>query len=348
MRALTVMPGCANSTRLDDVPEPPESDGAVLVETLAIGICATDHEIVSGGYGDAPPGHDRLILGHESLGRVVSAPKNSGLTGGDLVVGIVRRPDPVPCPACSCGEWDMCRNGLYTERGIKLRDGYASEHFRVEPEFAVRLDPKLGKRGVLLEPTSIVAKAWDHIDRIASRSTCWDPKTVLVMGAGPIGLLAALLGAQRGFDIHVCNRSYSESKVALVRGLGGTYHTGHLGELKADIVLECTGAGPVVIESVPRLAPDGVLCLTGFSSGEYKVALDVAEMNRRMVLDNNVMFGSVNANRRHYESAADALAKANADWLELLITRRVPLERWPEALQRRADDIKVVLNFAAR
>jgi Zn-dependent alcohol dehydrogenase len=122
MRALTVVPGLANSARLDHVPEPPASDGAVPVQTLAIGICGTGHEIASGGYGAAHPGGDRLILGHESLGMVVSAPADSGLVEGDLVVGIVRRPDPVPCPACACGEWDMCRNCLYAERGIKCRD----------------------------------------------------------------------------------------------------------------------------------------------------------------------------------------------------------------------------------
>src|SRR4051812_26349967 len=118
MRALTVVPGQSGSARLDDVPEPPAGDGPVLVEVMAIGVCGTDHEIVGGRYGWAPPGRDRLILGHESLGRVAEAPGNSGLEPGDLVVGIVRRPDPVPCPNCAVDEWDMCRNGRYTERGI--------------------------------------------------------------------------------------------------------------------------------------------------------------------------------------------------------------------------------------
>ena len=142
MRAITVSPGIANSARLDDVPEPPLSDGAVLVRTVALGVCGTDREIISGGYGYAPPGQQRLVLGHESLGEVEAAPAESGLAPGDLVVGIVRRPDPVPCPACAVGEWDMCRNGRYTERGIKERHGYGVERFRIEPEFAVKIDPR--------------------------------------------------------------------------------------------------------------------------------------------------------------------------------------------------------------
>src|SRR5262249_31475131 len=173
-------------------PGPPESDARVLVRTLALGVCGTDREILDGRYGSAPPGQQRLVLGHESLGAVEAAPAGCGLAPGDLVVGIVRRPDPVPCLACAAGEWDMCRNGRYTERGIKERHGYGAERSRLEPEFAIRIDPALGILGVLLEPASILAKAWDHTERIGHRARAWQPKTLLVTGAGPIGLLAAL------------------------------------------------------------------------------------------------------------------------------------------------------------
>ena len=114
MRAITVRPGKANSAQLEEIAEPPLSDGNLLVRARALGVCGTDREIVSGDYGRAPPGEERLVLGHESLGTVERAPKGSDFAVGDLVVGIVRRPDPVPCPACAVGEWDMCRNGRYT------------------------------------------------------------------------------------------------------------------------------------------------------------------------------------------------------------------------------------------
>src|SRR5947209_4271536 len=166
MRALTVLPEKPGSARLDDVPEPPGADGPVLVETQFIGVCGTDRDILDGLYGAAPPGQDRLVLGHESLGRVREAPAGSGLSPGDLVVGIVRRPDPVPCANCAAGEWDMCKNGRYTERGIKERDGYCSERYRIHPEYAVRVQPHLERTGVLLEPASVLAKAWEHTQRI--------------------------------------------------------------------------------------------------------------------------------------------------------------------------------------
>ena len=143
MRAITLTPGIKDSARLEEVPEPPRSDGALLVRTLALGVCGTDREIIAADYGEAPPGHDYLVLGHELLGVVEAAPAD-GFAVGDHVVGIVRRPDPVPCPACAAGEWDMCRNGLYTERGIKGRHGFGSECFRLEPEFAVKVDRALG------------------------------------------------------------------------------------------------------------------------------------------------------------------------------------------------------------
>src|SRR5271169_253034 len=318
MRALTVAPGIANSARVEDVPEPPRSDGAVLVRTLALGICGTDRDIVSGHYGWAPPGEKRLVIGHVSFGRVQEAPADSGLTAGDLVVGIVRRPDPVPCPACAIGEWDMCRNGRYTERGIKERNGYGSDFFRIEPDFLIKLDPSLGMHGVLVEPTSIVAKAWDHIERIGQRSRAWQPKTVLVTGAGPIGLLAAMIGAQRGLDVHVLDHHENLEKKTIVRLLGGSFHLGGIPDLdglKPDILMECTGVPSVVRDALGRTAAGGIVCLVGVSAPGHDLDLDIGEVNRTMVLDNDTVFGSVNANRAHYEDAVAALLRADAHWL---------------------------------
>jgi len=347
MRALTVEPGKPHSIQLDEVGPPPAADGTVLVRTLALGICGTDHEIVAGHYGWAPQGARRLIIGHESLGEVVEAPVGCGFRPGDLVVGIVRRPDPVPCPACAVNEWDMCRNGLYTERGIKARNGYGAEEFRVEPGFLVKLDPALGLLGVLLEPASIVAKAWEHVERIGARSPSWQPRVVLITGAGPVGLLAALLARQRGFELHVLDRNQRGPKPALARDLGATYHSADLGGLTPDIVIECTGAGAVVLDAMSRAAPQGIVCLAGVSPVGHELRFDIGALNRDLVLANDVVFGTVNANRRHYRDAADALAKADKTWLARLITRRVPLDRWPEAFERRDDDVKVVVDFTA-
>jgi len=347
MRAITVLPGIANSARLDEVPEPPLSDGAVLVRTRALGVCATDREILSGAYGTAPPGQGRLVLGHKSLGTVETAPADSEVAPGDLVVGIVRRPDPQPCSACAVGEWDMCRNGGYTERGIKERHGYGAERFRIEPEFVVKVDPALDILGVLLEPASVLAKAWNHIERIGQRARGWQPRSLLVTGAGPIGLLAALMGKQRGLDVHVLDHNKVGPKEAIVHDLGAVYHTdaSTLERLGPDVLMECTGAATVIRDCLGAGAPGGIVCLTGVTEPGKTFDLDIGRLNRKMVLDNETVFGSVNANRRHYQMAAEALARADKRWLARLITRRVALKNWSEALEPRPGDIKVVIDF---
>lgn len=348
MKAITVVPGSPDQVRVSEVDEPAPEEGAVLVEGRLIGICGTDVDIVERGYGWAPEGRDRLVIGHESLGTVLEAPDGSGFSAGDLVVGIVRRPDPVPCVPCAHGEWDFCRNGRYTERGIKQRDGYAAQRWRIEPEYAVRVDPGLGDRGVLLEPTSVVAKAWEQTTRIFDRSS-WRPMTALVTGAGPIGLLAALLGVQRGLEIHVLDINSTGPKAQLVADLGGTFHTGDIASIgfEPDVVIECTGYGPLVFELTNVVAPGAVICLTGISSGTRTVPIGLDEINKQMVLENTVLLGSVNASRRNYEQAADALAKADPGWLDRCITRRVPMDDFAEALHKDEHDVKVAVDLRA-
>lgn len=348
MKVITVEPGVAGSVRMEERPEPAPRPGQLLVQSLALGVCGTDREIIAGSYGWAPESTDRLVLGHESLGRVLHAPDGCGLSAGDLVVGIVRRPDPVPCRACGVGEWDMCLNGRYVERGIKSLDGYAAERFVLEPDYAVKVAPCLGTLGVLLEPASVLAKAWDHIYRIGQRTRSWQPRTALITGAGPVGLLAALMAVQRGLDLHVMDRAEGGPKADLTRALGGTYHPRELPkDLAADIVVECTGAPQLVVDVICGAGGrNGIVCLTGVSSGGRLLPFDSGDFNRSMVLQNDLVFGSVNANRSHYESGADALAAADPAWLAGLLTRRVSLADWREAFERRRGDIKVILQIA--
>jgi threonine dehydrogenase-like Zn-dependent dehydrogenase len=348
MRALTVEVGKSDSLRVSDVPEPDPGPDELLVRGLAVGVCGTDKEIAGGDYGWAPPGHDKLVLGHESLGRVEKAPKNSGFEVGDLVVGVVRRPDPVPCGACAHGEFDMCRNGRYTERGIKERDGYGSQQWCVEKDYAVRLDPHLGDVGMLMEPTTVVAKAWEQVQRIGARAW-FEPKRALVTGAGPIGLLAALIAVQQGLDTHVLDRVTDGSKPDLVASLGATYHHGDIddaaGKLQPDVVIEATGAGALVFGAIANTAKYGIVCLTGVSPAGRTLQIDAGEINREVVLENDAVVGSVNANLRHYHQAADVLAKADPSWLSGLITRRVPLRQATEAFTAHDDDVKVVIDL---
>ena len=345
MRAITTRPGTADSARLEEIPEPPDDPSQLLVDAVATGVCGTDIEILSGAYGQPPPGHDRLVIGHENLGRVRRAPAGSAFSAGELVVGVVRRPDPVPCASCAAGEWDMCKNGRYVERGISGLDGYASERYLLEPAFAVPIPAAVGDLGVLVEPTTIVSKAWEQIDRIGARAV-WSPSRVLVTGAGPIGLLAAMLGRQRGLEVHVLDRVTQGPKPDLVAALGATYHTGAVKDVPAaDVALECTGAGELVFDVLEAAPPDGIVCLTGVSSGSRSIPVNLTQLNKQLVLENNVVFGVVNANLRHYRAAVTALARADRRWLQQLVSRRVPLDRWHEALVRGPHDVKPVIDW---
>ena len=239
----------------------------------------------------------------------------------------------------------MCSNGGYTERGIKQIDGFMSQRWRIEPEYAVRVDPELGLLGVLLEPATVVAKAWEQIAMIGHR-TFWDPRTVLVVGAGPIGLLGALGGLQFGADVHVLDRVADGPKPDLVAQLGATYHTGSIADLGfgPDIVLECTGVSDLVQQSVACASPGAIVCLTGVGSPDAP-STSVASLATQAVLGNLVVFGTVNANRRHYYRAARALARADRSWLEQLITRRVALDEVEAGLDRAPEDIKVIVDL---
>ena len=259
--------------------------------------------------------------------------------------GIVRRPDPVPCPNCAVGESDMCRNGQYTERGIKEIHGFMSERWRIEPEYAIKVDPSMGILGVLLEPTTVIIKALEQVLAVGQRAF-WEPKTVLVTGAGPIGLLAAAVASLAGIEVHVLDRVETGLKPELVRALGATYHSGSVLDIgfEPDFIVECTGVGSVIAESIQKIGAGGVVCLTGVGAGGIAPRA-TADFAAAAVLKNNVIIGSVNANKRHWYKANDRLARLDRKWLSRLITRYEKPENFKQALERKPDDIKVVIQF---
>ena len=346
MRAATIVPGEPDQSAVGELPAPEPAHGELLVEGLLVGVCGTDREVTHQAHGELPPGRDRMVLFHEGVGRVITAPEGSGFAPGDHVVGIVRRPDPEPCPPCAKGLWDFCSNGRYTERGIKQLDGFGSERWTVPAEHAVPVGEALGELAVLTEPTSVVAKAWEQAEVIGGRAH-YAPKAALVTGAGPIGLLAALLGVQQGLDVHVLDQVTSGPKPELVRELGATYHAERDEALavEPDVVIEATGSGEVVFDVLRGTARNAITVLTGLSSRKRTVSVPAGAINDELVLDNDVVVGSVNANRGHYERAVRALQEADRRWLARLISRRVPLSRWTEVFEPREDDVKVVVDL---
>jgi threonine dehydrogenase-like Zn-dependent dehydrogenase len=242
----------------------------------------------------------------------------------------------------------MCRNGQYREAGIKQQHGYAREEFGLDPDYAVRVDPALRELGVLLEPTSVVGKAASH-GLLFLKRTQVPVRSALITGAGPIGLLAALVTCRAGLETYVVDIVDSGPKPDLVRSLGAHYHAGSASDLdiSPEVVIECTGIGRVMRDAAAKAAPGAIIALTGISAAPANAEVDLNAFNKGMVLSNKLIFGSVNAARVHYEAAARVLTRADPAWLRRLISRRVPLDSWKEAFERQPDDVKVVIDIAA-
>ena len=357
MRAIAVTPRQAGSARRVELPRPEARPGLALMRVLEVGIDGTDTEINMGEYGEAPPNSDVLVIGHEALSVVERI--GEGVTGfqvGDLVVSTVRRPDG--CPNCQAGESDMCLTGGYTERGIKGAHGYMADYYAEKPEFMVKIPPALRAVAVLLEPLSIVEKATTQA-WAAQQRMLWQPSRAVVLGAGPIGILATILLRLKGLEVHVYAKTSSDSlQAAVVQSLGAVYESvdqhpidGMRDELgQIDFILEGTGNSGVAFQAMAALGINGVLCLTGVSGGDRTIQIPSDAINLQMVLGNRLVFGSVNANRRYFEMGVRHFEEAEQRWpgiFKRLLTRRAAFDDFKAALDRRPEDIKTLLTVAA-
>src|SRR5262249_31483540 len=289
VNAVAVIPRQAGSARCLDVPPPRRRRGEAEVRTLAVGVCGTDEEILSGLYGTAPAGADRLVLGHEACGVVERAA--GPLRVGDLVAPMVRRPCPERCLNCRAGEQDMCLTEHYRERGIKELDGFMAERFVEAPEYLVHLARPLRPIAMLLEPLTVVEKGVGQAFRLQRRLR-WRPRRALVLGAGPIGLLGAALTRSLGLETTLWSRHVGPIRSAWLERIGaGALQADQapLAELPArlgnlDLVLECTGAPPVIRDALLALGTNGVLCLLGVSGGDAALEVPLARWNLQAVL----------------------------------------------------------------
>ena len=351
MQALVVFP---SKKRIDllDIAEP-RLNGAteVLLRVREVGLCGTDREISSFEYGSPPPGSDHLILGHESLAEVVELGREvHSLKPGDLVVAMVRRPCPhAACRACRSGRPDFCVTGDYTERGIKGADGFLTDYVVDDEAFLVKVPRALADVAVLVEPLSVVTKALDQAHQISARLSYEPgPQRGLVLGAGPIGLLGAMVLVADGFETLVYSRDSEESQPAeLVRSLGAQYAPSTLhptieslreGWGQFDLVLEAVGFAPLMLLATQMLRPNGVLALTGVPSEASKSEVNAGRALRNLVLRNELVFGTVNAGRRDHLSAIQHLEQFMVlfpESLRKLITHCVALDEVPQILKQK-------------
>jgi glucose 1-dehydrogenase len=367
MKAIAVRPGQPDSVHLAELRRPEPSDvpngRGVLVKVLRVGVDGTDREINAAEYGAAPDGYDFLVIGHEGFGQVVAVgPEVTELVPGDYVVATVRRPGSSIYDLI--GTNDMTTDDTYFERGINLRHGYLTEYYVDDAEFIVKVPKGLKEVGVLLEPTTVVEKGIAQAYEIQRRLRVWRPRRAAVVGAGTIGLLAALVLRLRGLDVTVfalTRKPYLNSD--LIEAIGGRYEStrdlplgdGAVKHGPFDLIFEATGFAPIVFEAMQALAKNGVLVLSSVTGGDHRIEVQADKINLDFVLGNKVMVGTVNANREYFEMGARDMAQAEAEypgWLARLLTHPVKgLENFRElidTLTSARSAIKVFCEVAAK
>lgn len=357
MKAIVVKPGEENSIHMADMPDPQLKPDQVAVKMLRVGLCGTDAEINRGLYGKAPEGNEFLILGHENLGVVEQVGKKvTGWKAGDLVVSTVRRPCGI-CPQCKAGENDMCSSGQYTERGIMRRHGFMAQYYTEVPQFLNKIPKPIRDFAVLLEPMSVVEKGIDEAFLVQQRLKVWKPKLAIVLGGGPVGLLAAAVLRARGLRTVVVGREPdTDLRAQIATSLGAEYlsvanktlldvpkETGY-----PDIVIEATGSAKVVFDAMEILAANGVLCLLSVTGGQSMNPEPIDFINQRLVLGNQVVVGSVNANPRHFARGVKDMVAIDKKWpgtLSRLLTNRIPWEQHKTWFTERGSGIKSTLEI---
>jgi len=342
--ALVAEPGHAHTTRVQDVPFSGAREDEVLVRTLEVGVCGTDREISEGLFGVAPEGEPLLVLGHEALAVVERS--GSGFTRGQLVTATVRR-SCGHCLACAEDEPDSCLTGDYSERGITRLDGYARELVAEDPSQLVAIPSSLGRLGVLAEPASICERALRHARTIGGRQP-WQLERALVIGAGAIGLLTTFL--LRLADVEVWTASL-EPENELVEQSGAGYVSTAGTELAAlgtfDLVVDAAGDAHLIGQALGRLRRSGVACILGIDPRDQEVEIEGKLLGVDLILQNHVLFGSVNAQRRDWLAAVADLDRVRERWPEALaqfVDLRVPVDRFREAFEHRGGKATLVLS----
>lgn len=367
MKAIAITPGTPGA-RLVDRPEPAvTADDHVKLRVVRVGICGTDREEVAGGRAMAPAGQKELVIGHEMFGQVLQVgAKVARVKPGDFAAFTVRR-GCGQCHSCEMNRSDMCETGRYTERGIWGRDGYESEFVVDKEQYVVRVAPELADVGVLIEPLSIVEKAIDEtlklqVVRRPDAATIPDwlvNRRCLVAGLGPVGLLAALALRLRGGDVYGLDVvEESSARPQWLKQIGGHYMdgrkvpAGRISEAAGamELIFEATGIASLEFNLLEALSLNGAYVLTGIPGGNRPLQVPGAELIRQLVLKNQLLLGSVNAARGHYQMAADDLEHAHLRWgkhVASLITHRHSRDQAAGALARhQADAIKEVVEWA--
>jgi len=344
VRAMRVVPGRLESAEFVWLEEPRLRVGEYLVESLLVGLCGTDRELLA----RTPAAEVPLTLGHESLGRVVEAPEGGRIPVGALVVGVIRGACTAACDACRVGRFDQCRSSPLVERGLYGADGYGSERWAAAEDRLVQVPQSLGRFGVLVEPLSSLVKGRDRMRAVRGTLPIANSDRLLVAGAGPIGVLAAWLFGQDFAVTVVVDPMPSDAALAALGELAWVEFTqdwATIAGTSVDAVVDCSGSPDALARSIEALAPGGVIVLEGIARDDHAGLLPAALRN--LVLKDATVCATVNASRAQYAAAAQELLSAPEGFLAGLLEREIRPQEWPEWAASVKPALKTIVRFAA-
>ena len=340
MLALVKFEAAPGKVELREVPEPVAKAGDVKIAVRATGICGTDIHHYDNEYPSRPP----VVLGHEVAGTIVEVGSDvATLHVGDRVTAT---PFAVTCGRCRyCREGEV---GLCPERIAfgSFMDGAFAPYLVLPAGAVLRLpDNATYEVGAMSEPLANGVKA------VCEASHIVPGDVVLVMGPGPIGMLAGLLAKAQGATVVMVGTSADAQRLETAGSLGidctlrvdtddvpravdGLTH----GE-GAALVLECSGAPQAVNAAFPLVRKHGQITQMGLAGKPFEVAYD------QIVMRDIRVVGSFGNSLRSWKRVLELL-RDEALPLAALVSAVLPLSRWEEAfaMVRRKDGMKVMLR----
>uniref|UniRef100_A0AAG5CMU5 Sorbitol dehydrogenase n=1 Tax=Anopheles atroparvus TaxID=41427 RepID=A0AAG5CMU5_ANOAO len=316
--------------RVEEIPIPKPRDHEVLLEMDCVGICGSDvHYITHGGFGDYTL-KEPLVLGHESSGVVMEVGRNvTTLKVGDRVA-IEPAIGCRTCRHCKAGRYNLCPEGSYC---ATTAHGNLCNYYTHAADCCFKLPPNVSmEEGALLEPLAVGV----HCCR---RAEVRLGNTVLVLGAGPIGLVTLMVAKAMG-AAKICVIDLMESKLELAKELGADATlavSGHDAQEEIvkrihlllggapDISIECTGAEACVQLGIAATVAGGVLTLVGIGAIHQRIPLTTALVRE---IDIRTAFRYANC----YPAALSMVANGTID-ARKLITHHYDLKESVQAFK---------------
>jgi L-iditol 2-dehydrogenase len=321
-------PGRGN-VALVERPEPVVRPGHVVLEVVGAGICGTDLHIWDDEFPSEPP----VTMGHE-VSAVVREPGEGvdGWAAGDRVVSETYFSTCGECRYCAGGRPNLCSR----RRSIGSREDGAFAPLLLVPARALHRIPDGldGHAAALTEPLACVCNCLLDPDVVRAGDSA------LVVGPGPVGLLAAQVAAACGATVHVRGTARDEARLAAARALGfETSLAGESLELEPDVAVECSGSAAGTAFALETTARRGRLVQIGLAGRPVELPFDQICYRELTVTSGNA------STPRSWRRALE-LVEAGRVALEPLVTEVVPLAEWERAFAatRAGTGIKYVLS----